>query len=63
MVSKRIKKKASSILLKKDGVIGVGGDDNELRVYIINKEVKRRIESVFVGVPIKFIISGNIIAQ
>lgn len=45
------------------GVEGFGLGENSLRIYIRNAEVSRRLPSQFQGVPVDFIVTGDITAS
>lgn len=42
------------------GVEGVGIGDQSLRIYVRNSDVRRKLPDQFRGVPIEFVITGDI---
>ena len=44
------------------GVEGFGIGDGTLRIYVRNAEVRKQLPSVFQGVPVDFVVSGDITA-
>jgi hypothetical protein len=45
-----------------EGVEGVGLGESSLRVYVRNAEVRKRLPSQFRGVPVDFVVTGDISA-
>ena len=58
-----IKAAAKSLFGCIDGVEGFGLGENSLRIYIRNSEVRDQLPSVFQGVPVEFVITGEITAS
>jgi hypothetical protein len=57
-----IKAAAKEELGHVEGVEGVGLGENSLRVYVKNAEVRKRLPSEFRGLPVDFVITGDISA-
>jgi hypothetical protein len=57
-----IKAAAKEELGRVEGVEGVGLGENSLRVYVKNAEVRKRLPSEFRGLPVDFVITGDISA-
>jgi hypothetical protein len=57
-----IKAAAKSLFSHIDGVEGFGLGENSLRIYIRNTKVRDALPSVFQGVPVEFVITGEITA-
>lgn len=45
------------------GVEGVGGTEKQIRIYIKDEATKANLPLTFQGMPIKFVISGKIVAH
>ena len=45
------------------GVQGVGIGDQAIRVYIASPDVKKSLPDEFQGVPVEFVVGGDIHAQ
>ena len=58
-----IKAAARTELGQTPGVQGFGIGDRTLRVYIHNQEVEQRLPASFQGVPIDFVVTGDVTAQ
>ncbi len=58
-----IKSAAKSLFGHIEGVQGFGLGENSLRIYILNAEVREELPPVFQGVPVEFVITGDITAS
>jgi hypothetical protein len=45
------------------GVTGFGVGEQSLRIYVRNSEVKKRLPEQFQGVPVDYIVTGDITAE
>lgn len=45
------------------GVEGFGLGENSLRIYIRNTDVRRQLPTQFQGVPVDFVVTGEITAS
>ncbi|MBV8361397.1 MAG: hypothetical protein JO189_26185 [Deltaproteobacteria bacterium] len=56
------KVKAAAIHIYGDmpGVEGIGIGDQSLRIYVRNPEVRQHLPQQFQGVPIDFVVTGDI---
>jgi len=57
---REVKAAAKSKFSKVQGIEGVGLGENSLRLYIRDKEVQKQLPSEFHGVPIVFVVTGEI---
>ena len=60
---RQIKAMAKSELGGLQGVEGFGIGDGTLRVYVRNWDVSVQLPRVYLGVPVDFIVTGDITAQ
>jgi hypothetical protein len=44
------------------GVEGVGLGEGSLRIYVRNTDIQKRLPSEFRGVPVEFVVTGDISA-
>jgi hypothetical protein len=45
------------------GVEGIGIADQSLRIYTLNSEVRKQLPQQFQGVPIDFVVTGDIVTD
>lgn len=57
------KKAARDALKNTQGVAGVGIGDGVIRVYVLGADVAKRLPQQIQGVPIEFVVTGNIQAR
>lgn len=57
-----VKAAAKEELGRVQGVEGFGIGDGSLRVYVRNAEVRKQLPSRFRGVPVDFVVTGDISA-
>lgn len=57
-----IKTAAREELGRIQGVEGVGLGEGSLRIYVQNTDVRKRLPSEFGGLPIDFVVTGDISA-
>ena len=55
-----VKRDAVNRFGQEPGVEGIGIGDQVLRIYIRNAEAKERLPSEFRGVPVEFVVTGDI---
>ena len=55
-----IKKAAKIEFRQVEGVEGFGLGETTLQIYIRNPEVKKQLPSAYRGVPVTFVITGDI---
>ena len=60
---KTVKAAAKQAFAAIAGVQGVGIGDQALRVYITNPDVRKSLPEQFQGVPVEFVVAGDIRAQ
>lgn len=58
-----IKSAAKSLFGHIEGVEGFGLGENSLRIYIRNAMVRKELPSIFQGVPVEFVVTGDITAS
>ena len=44
------------------GITGFGLGDKTLRIYVTNQKVREALPDVYQGVPVEFVVTGNITA-
>lgn len=59
-MKQEIKKQAKIDFQDIPGITGFGLGENVLRIYIANPEVKAGLPRMYRGVPVEFVITGEI---
>jgi hypothetical protein len=57
------KRAAQERLAEVEGVEGFGVGDGTIRVYLRSPEVRSRLPDDFEGVPLEFVVTGDIVAS